>query len=363
MCFTGIVRRLPDGRLVQEQPRQRSQHPKPTKDKQKKKTALLPTNVKAATTTTSTPPPSQHALPTLTKKVSFPNNLTRGRGRSYTPPEDETVVRFSTSLVRGEGTGYNDRSVKCDTSDIPASRRRASPQPTTSLSVHQSISTKNSNDIAIDTRGRLDAQAATAEFDIASESDESFTDLVSPIKVFVSTEPELRRYTFGAGHHCHLDHRSDRHGTGHRHRRPARKAVSQGPSESMQGNVSGSRGGYLIDNNSIAAGFDTTSARRNSISGRYTSFDRADISKRSGTATVPTYNRLGHRLRSNSVDASMLGQSSRPSWPEPLFIIKDSTAATAPGRPNPAFALRKRSNSQNNVQGFSRPSIAKLSKQ
>ncbi|KAL8754132.1 MAG: hypothetical protein Q9199_004551 [Rusavskia elegans] len=344
----------------------------PTKDqpdKQQQKTGLaskqaesapLPAKAKTSSTTIHTRPPCQLAPSTLKKKVSFPDTLTRGRGSSYTPPEDDKAVRFLTSLVRGEGPSYNERNVKRDASTN--GRRASSPQRLDS-NVSQLTPDERMNDIAMETGDTSEDQATALAFDVESESDDSFTDVVSPIKAVeaVKTEPGPRRYECDPVYHRHPTYHS-----GHRGH-AAGTTTSKRSSGSMQVKVSDSHGGYyvseVLDDEPSHAGFDLSNKRRNSISGKHTSYSGLETPKRLGTATAPTYNRRGHRLRPSPIDTNILRQSSRRSWPEPVFVWKDTTTTSVLGRPNPNFALRERSESQKNIQASGRRIIAKSSQQ
>lgn len=320
----------------------------------------MPAKAKTSSTTIHTQPPSQSAPSTLKKKVSFPDTLTRGRGTSYTPPEDDKAVRFSTSLVRGEGPSYNERNVKRDAS---TNGRRASPPQRLDSNVSQLTPDERLNDIAMEIGDTSDDQATSLAFDVESESGDSFTDVVSPIKAVeaVKTEPGPRRYECDPDYHRHLTYHS-----GHRVHSGG-TTTSKRSSESKQVKVADSHGGYyvsdVLDDEPSPAGFDTSNKRRNSIPGKHTSYRGLETSKRLGTATAPTYNRRGHRLRPSPIDTSILRQSSCRSWPEPVFIWEDTTTTSVLGRPTPTFALRERSESQKNIQASVRPVIAKSSQQ
>lgn len=305
-----------------------------------------PANIKG--TSSHTQSSGQPVPPTLTKKVSFPQVLTRGRGMSYSPAEDEKAVRFSKSLVRGEGPTYNESIVRRDSSDASAPGRRVSPRRGTTISINESVPIEQLRDTAMINVGESDGEAVMMDSDLDSESNASFTDVVVPLKRPVETEPAPRRRSFDAQYH----------------RPSAGKSTTRRIPGSMQVNVSGSRHddrSEVDDKENYAAGFDAKLAKRGSRPWRPTSSGRLDTSQRKGTATVPTYNGRGNRLRANSDDEGMLGSLPRRRWPEPIFIWKDETGNSMPGHQNPLFALRERSDSQTNIQDVDRPNIGLIS--
>ncbi|KAL8659853.1 MAG: hypothetical protein Q9226_000218 [Calogaya cf. arnoldii] len=338
------------------------------KDKQQKKkktepgpkhaeSAPLP-KVKTPTPTIHTKTTSQPTPPSLKKKVSFPDTLTRGRGSSYTPLEDDKAVRFSTSLVRGEGPSYNERVVKRDASNLSTNDRRASSPQRHDSDVSQSVLDERLNDIAAEVVDAPDDQPTATEFDIEFDSDDSFTDVVHPIKAVeaVETAPV---HGCDPVHHRH----HDRH-CGQRSHLP-NTLTSKRSSGSIKARISDNHGSYMpevVDNGLSSVGFGSRHKTSNSIPERDLSFSELDSSDRVGSATAPTYSRRGHRLRPSAVNTSILGRSSRRSWPEPIFIWKDTTTTSGLGGPNPSFALRERSESQRNIQASGRPVVAKSSR-
>lgn len=277
--------------------------------------------------------PAAIATPSLKKKVSFPDNLTRGRGTSYTPPEDDKVVRFSTSPARGEGTSYNERTVERDSS----------------------IKGRRASNTYVD-------HASTMDFDAVTASDDSFTDVVTPIRLIEASKTEPRPQSRG----LRPVHQRQRTWSFGPQDRSAGTSAAQESSGSIRANFSDSHGGYMLDSRDHGpshAKFDSSEKRRN-IPEQHTSFSGLGTSRQPGTASAPTYNRRGHRLLPDPIDTSVLHQSSRRSWPQPIFVLKDTTAITSRlGRPKPAFALRERSESQNNIQVSGRPIVAKSSRQ
>ncbi|KAL8769409.1 MAG: hypothetical protein Q9209_004637 [Squamulea sp. 1 TL-2023] len=437
MCFVGSVRRLSDGRLVEERPHQQPNPPKPIptasvptntaastniiaatakktysdpfaglqssppssppsssgqnntkkqpvgpckprspsqltddveqRDKEQKKAepaakqaafASFPTHVKKPKTTTHPQSPSQPAPPNLTKKVSFPDSLTRGRGTSYSPPGNDKAVRFSTSLVRGEGSDYSDRDIDRDKSVALSHGLRVSPQQRPKSTIGHSTSNQQVNENTMEISEESEHQADVMDIDIRSESDQSFTDLVDVINV-VKTESEPQQRRSGPGY----DPRSNRD-FGHRHITDT--PTWNKPLETMRAKLSDSDGGFIAgsgDDQSYPAHSRTPHKRRSSLPRRDTIFGTYESSIRKGTPIAPTYNCRGHRLRSNPSDNNLLGYSLHRSWPEPIFVWKDRTRTPVLGHPDPAFALREKSDSQNNVQSSGRSVSTKSSRQ
>ncbi|KAL8858630.1 MAG: hypothetical protein Q9178_004924 [Gyalolechia marmorata] len=327
------------------------------KDKQhKKKTELAPKLAGSAPlpahveTRTHTQSPSQPVPPTVKKKVSFPKNLNRGLGTGYTPPEDDKGVRFSTSLVRGEGTSYNE-NVRPDASNFSISRRQSQDAIGSQL-----IPNERLNDNVMGVGAASGDQTTATELDVTSESDDSFTDVVNPIRIVETPEPGPRPNEFDLGYHGHPIHHPGRHN------HLAGTTISKRPFGSTRVKVRDNPDDCISEVGDVTpshASLETPNKRHNSISGRDTNFGGFSTLKRRGTATAPTYNHRGHQLRPRSIDTGVLGTSLRRSWPEPIFIWKDATTTPMPGRQNPAFALRERSDSQKNIQTSSRPVIAK----
>ncbi|KAL8910387.1 MAG: hypothetical protein Q9171_004296 [Xanthocarpia ochracea] len=335
---------------------------KQPKDKQQKQkielapklagSAPLPAHVE---TRTYTPSPSQPVPPTVKKKVSFPKNLNRGHGTSYTPPEDDKGVRFSMSLVRGEGPNYNEQNVRPDASDVSMHGRRVSSQQSQDANGSQLIPKERLNDNVMEVGAASGDQTTATELDVTSESDDSFTDVVNPIKIVETPEPGPRPDEFDLGYHGHPSH--------HRHQdHLAGTTILKRPFGSSRVKVRDSPDDCISEVGDVTpshASLETQNKRHNSISGRDTYFGGFPTLKRRGTAKAPAHNHRGHQLRSPSIDTGVLGTSLRRSWPDPIFIWKDTTTTSMPGRQIPAFALRERSDSQKNIQTSSRPVIAK----
>ena len=334
----------------------------PKGKQQKKKTELAPKLAGSAPlpahleTRTHTPSPSQPVALTVKKKVSFPKNLNRGYGMGYTPPEDDKGVRFSTSLVRGEGSSYNEHNVRPDASDVSMHGRRVSSRQSQDANGSQLIPKERLSDNAMKVGAASGDQTTATELDVTSESDDSFTDVVNPIKIFETPEPGPRPNEFDLGSHGHPSHHP-----GH-YDHLAGTTISKRPFGSTRVKVRDSPDDYISDVGDVTPSYpslETPNKRHHSISGRDTNFGGISTSKRRGTATAPTHNHRGHQLRSRSIDTGVLGTPLRRSWPEPIFIWKDTTTTSMPGRQNPAFALRERSESQKNIQISNRPVIAK----
>lgn len=264
--------------------------------------------------------PAGIATPSLKKKVSFPDTLTRGRGTSYTPPEDDKNVRFSTSLVRGQGPSYNERYVERDSSIKGCRASNA-----------------------------YEDRAATMGFDTESASDDSFTDVVRPINMVKASKTEPRP-------------QSSRPRLVHQHQPTwslgsQDRSVGTSAAQELLGSI---QANFSDSHEATRAKFDSSKKRRNIP----TSFSGLGTSTQPGTASAPIYNRQSLKLRPNPIDASIVHQSSCRSWPQPIFVFEDTTATTSRlSRPKPAFALRERSESQNNIQVAGWPVVAKSSLQ
>lgn len=308
----------------------------------------LPAKAKTLSTTIHTQPPSQSAPSTLKKKVSFPDSLTRGPGTSYTPPEGERALRSSTSLVRDEAPRDDGRNVKRDLSTATNDGRRASSPRKLGSNVSQVPPDER---LALDIGDTPEYQATAFEFDLESESDDSFTDVVNPIKAVETFETETgprRQPTYHSGH------------------KVAETMTSRRSSRPMQTKVSDGQSGYYmteaLDNEPSPTSFDISNKRCIGIPEKDRSYCGIETSCQ-GTATASSYNRRGHKLRPSPTDTGILRQSSGRRWPEPLFIWEDTTATSVMGRPNPTFALRERSESQKNSQASGRSPIVKTSQQ
>ncbi|KAL8738863.1 MAG: hypothetical protein Q9181_000390 [Wetmoreana brouardii] len=292
----------------------------------------------------------------LSKRVSFSDQLTRGPGRSYTPPADEKRVRFSDELVRGEGAGYS--SLSPSKSEVylyataafeaPKTTRRASLPKKVRFSIDESASTKDSKPANMGIKKQSTAREVSTDLEIMSDSDDSFTDIVIPVNAPAESRPQRPNPSI----------------------RPYRS--SAGPMDSarlrkfMPGYASAVGSTFHSDLGTTESHIDNVTAvntRRNSVTEPLPALEQLDEGRRQGTAAVPIYNRYGHRIRAPSVDTNIFNGSARSSWPEPVFVFRGSNAASVPGRAPPVFVLRDRSNSRINTEASGRPTAAKSTKQ
>lgn len=341
------------------QPQHEEQKKTVPASKQAEPTSLvsLPAKAKTLSTTIHTPPPSQSAPSALKKKVSFPDTLTRGPGTSYTPPEGDKALRSSTSLVRDEAPSGNGRNVKRDLSTTTNDGRRASSPRKLGSNISQLPPDER---LALDIGDTPEDQATAFELDLESGSDDSFTDVVNPTKAVETckTDTGPRRKEFEPVYHNQPTYHSGHEGE--------ETMTSKRSSRPMQAKVSAGQSGYcmteVLDDETSPMSFDSSNKRCVSIPEKDRSCCGIETS-RQGTATAPTFNRRGHKLRPSPVDTGILRPSSGRRWPEPLFIWEDTTTTSVTGRPNPTFALRERSESQKNSQASGRSPIAKTSQQ
>ncbi|KAL8674855.1 MAG: hypothetical protein Q9168_000741 [Polycauliona sp. 1 TL-2023] len=333
----------------------------PQNKQQKKKTEPVPdqkgpspyAKLKTAPKTLHSQAPHQPATPTLKKKVSFPDILTRGRGTSYTPPEDDKAVRFSPSLVRGEGPSYSERDIKRDSSIASNNDHRVSNTRKDDSRASQSLPDEPLNLTTMEIEDTVDDQAIAAESEAECESDDSFTDIVRPINADEAFKiGPTQHYIHQSGHQGHFGER----------------IISKRSSGSMQLGASDIRKSgcmsNVVEGESFPQGRDESNKRHVSLPKSHASLDRLNTPKGLGTAAAPTYNRRGHRLRLSPGHTSVLRQLPRRTWPEPLFIFRDKTSTTSRSdRSKPTFALRERSDSQINAGAPGRSVIAKSLRQ
>lgn len=288
---------------------------------------------------------TERGVPTLRKSVSFSDQLNRGPGRSYTPSIDEKAARFAPELVRGKGLRYSDLSPKeaevypfarstSNTIDLSGDPNRESsdciPKPT----LGKASSTKQLHSANMGVKDRSKMQATQWEFDIASDSDNSFVDLVIPItptkdNASQHRDADLKHYSGSSTF-------------------PTSKKISSGTSRSIYGKFSSDQHGFqseVGDNESFIGAATTENTRRNSLRGL--SADRGRHKKGSwkDTRAAPVSNRYGHRLRTTSVGSSVFDHSIRRSWPQPVFVWSGKNPPCTPGLQTPVFALRSKSSS------------------
>lgn len=292
--------------------------------RKKIKTAPLP----AIHTVKPAQAPSQREPRPRERRVSFSDQLTRGRGRSYTPsPSDDKAVRFSPSLVRGEGSSYSDLSpshseVHPLTHDAKGSAKQsrnnpqASPHRASKPSIKQSVSTRGTQSISIGAKEPSGMRDQQADSDIASDSDDSFTDVIVPAKPIKDSA-------------SHRHNASPRYGF-----QPAVTTASNRFSRYMQ------------------VPFTTRQLASQSEVGDHDSYIDAVTTK--NTRRNSTSNRL---LRTSILGSHDLDTSTYRSWPGPVFVYKGKTPAAVSGRQNPVFVLRDRSKSKVNVDASSKRAI------
>ncbi|KAL8761367.1 MAG: hypothetical protein Q9184_002499 [Pyrenodesmia sp. 2 TL-2023] len=287
----------------------------------KTKTAPLP----ATHTVKPAEAPSQREPRPRERRVSFSDQLTRGRGRSYTPsPSDNKAVQFSSSLVRGEGSSYSDLSpshseVHFFTHKAKGSAKQSRDNPETSPhraskpSTNQSVSTKGTQSINMGAKEPSGMRDQQANSDIASDSDDSFTDIIMPAKPIKAS-----------GSHRH--DASPEHGF-----QPAAATASNRVSRYMQMPLTARQLGYqseVSDHDSYINAVTIKNTRRNSTSHRL--------------------------LRTSNLGSHHLDTSTHRSWPGPVFVYKGKTPPAVSGRQSPVFVLRDRSKSKVNVEASSK---------
>ncbi|KAL8722812.1 MAG: hypothetical protein Q9225_000761 [Loekoesia sp. 1 TL-2023] len=287
------------------------------------------------------PAPTQRVSQTVKKAVSFSEKLTRGPGRSYTPPTNEKGVRFAATLVRGEGSAYGDLSPRksevypfdhstASTVERSQSPGHQSPSCASKSRLGKSVSTKPLQSINMGSSDQSETQKTQTAFDTESDSDDSFTDIVTPS---VLAEENA------------LQHRA---ASSRYHRNSEGTTSSTGLSRSMQGQFSGGQSGSLSkvgEDESYIAAVTMENTRRNSLSEGPPNLSGFNAHMRKYTATAPSFNRYSYRLRANSIGSSVLGQPTRRSWPQPVFVWRGKNPPTVFGHPSPVFALRNNSNS------------------
>ncbi|KAI4175565.1 MAG: hypothetical protein LQ343_001556 [Gyalolechia ehrenbergii] len=334
---------------VKEQEKEAEPAPKPNKS------VPLPVTYKSNSASVT----DRRVPQTLKKAVSFSDHLNRGPGRSYTPPVDEKAVRFAPALVRGQGSGYSDLSPR-ESEAYPFDRSTTytiglsedpSPKPPhrdSKPTLGKSASTKHSQSANMCVKDRSETRNRQVDFDIASDSDDSFTDLVIPIartdvNASPRPDPDLKYYR-------------------HSSSISSSKNISSAFSRSLHGKFSSGQYGLqseVGDDDSYIAAATTENTRRNSLSEASANQGKFDRHVWMGTATAPVFDRYGHRLRTNSVGSSIFDQSIRRSWPQPVFVWRGKNPPSVPGRQNPVFALRNDSNSGEPVTAMSTKQQAK----
>lgn len=285
--------------------------------------------------------PTQRVSQTVKKAVSFSDKLTRGPGRSYTPTADEKAVRFAATLVRGEGSEYGDLSPRksevypFDHSTASTVERLhnygcQSPCCASKSSLGKSVSTKALQSVNMGLSNPSETRNKQTESDMESDSDDSFTDIVTPS--VLAEENSLQRRVAGSGYH----------------RQSEGATSSTRASRSTQGQFSDGQSGFLSDfseDESYIAAVTTENTRRNSLSEGPANLSGLNARMRGYTATAPTLNHYRYRLRANSLGSSVFDQPTRRSWPQPVFVWRGKNPPTVFGRPSPVFALRNTSNS------------------
>ncbi|KAL8943701.1 MAG: hypothetical protein Q9216_000900 [Gyalolechia sp. 2 TL-2023] len=281
---------------------------------------------------------------TLKKAVSFSDHLNRGPDRGYTPPADEKAARFAPALVRGEGSEYSDLSPSEPTAS-PFDRRAANtigqsedpsqkpPHCASKPTAGKSASTKQPQSINMAAKDRSERQNSQVDFDIASDSDDSFTDLVHPATLTDDNPPQRG--------HADLKH--------HRHssRMSSPMENSNKVSNLMPGKLSSSYYGLkseVGDDESYIAAATTENTRRNSLS--EVSANHSTVNSRAwkDTKTAPVSHHCGRRLLNKSIGSAMFDHTMRRTRPQPVFVWRGKTSSSVPGRQNQVFALGNDSN-------------------
>ncbi|KAL9018912.1 MAG: hypothetical protein Q9185_003824 [Variospora sp. 1 TL-2023] len=241
--------------------------------------------------------------------------------RSYTPPSsDEQTVRFAPSLIRGRGSSYSDPNPrKIDVFPFERSSTGSAKQPkitshanfhhTPRSSIGQPLSAMTAQRIY--PTDRLSIKGKQIVFDTASDSDDSFTDVVLPTK-------PVR----GSGSHRHKAFPR------YLHQPTVTPAL-------MEATVAGGQNGQQFE------------------VGDYESY--VDAATTENTRRNTTMNRRTH---TSSIVSGDLENSLRQSWPQPVFIFKGKNLPNRPVSQSPVFVLRDRSNSKGNADAFGNHSKA-----
>ncbi|KAL8828505.1 MAG: hypothetical protein Q9170_006579 [Blastenia crenularia] len=308
----------------------------------KKKTRSVPlpaTHQSFRVTTTD-----QSAPQVLKKAVSFSDKLTRGPGRSYTPPTNERTFRFAPTLVHEDTLGRSDlspgtsRAYSFDqfTADVVQSPGISETDITSCVpkqSPGESISSKHSHGDNMGVNQKFEAHDEHVYFDIASDSDDSFTDIVVPIAPTKGNASQ--RHDAELNYHLQSPRQLDRFSNLAQEKFSGGQVMSQSE---------------LGDGESYIASAFANNTRRNSLSEipanqTYAKLNSTSRHVQKRAAAAPIFNRYGHKPRTSSVTSSLFDQSSRRSWPQAVFIRRGQNPSTVSGRPGPAFLLRNGSTS------------------
>ncbi|KAI4207436.1 MAG: hypothetical protein LQ346_000565 [Caloplaca aetnensis] len=294
--------------------------------RKKTKTAPLP----ATHTVEPAQAPTQREPRTLERRVSFPDQLTRGRGRSYTPsPSDGKAVRFSPFLVCGEGSSLSasNFAVHPFTHNPKGSAKpsqntsQASPHRVSKPNGKEPVFTEGLESVSMGTKELSRMRDQQADSEIASDSDDSFTDvIVVPAKPDKDSKSHRRDASPRYGHHPAVATASNRF-----------PRYMHAPSTARQLGYQSEIG----DHDSYIDAVTTENTRRNSTGSRLSS-----------TSTTGFHN---------------LDASTYQSWPGPVFVYKGNTPLAVAGRQSPVFVLRDRSKSKINVDASGKRAAANSS--
>ncbi|KAL8953822.1 MAG: hypothetical protein Q9222_000331 [Ikaeria aurantiellina] len=282
--------------------------------------------------------PSGHdAPPHLKKRVSFSDTLTRGRGKDYSPPAGKKAVQFITPPVPGEGAEHNNfrpknsenslvRRHSTGTPRYPRSNSHTFSQQETASNPRQSGSTQHSDSDNMSVKGQRGKHDAPVEFDLDSDSDASFTDIVTTARESVDVRQPLHRHPDISAHP-----------------RPKHETGSARLSSPLLGTAPQETTGFqseIGDNESYVDRLTSTNTRKN-----YPYFDVPEVKflrlpKRPDAEKAPFLNRYGHRLRAASDSTAALANSVRRSWPSPVFVLRTKSGNEGPSRTGPMFVLR-----------------------
>ncbi|KAL8711757.1 MAG: hypothetical protein Q9220_003928 [cf. Caloplaca sp. 1 TL-2023] len=296
-----------------------------------------PTSTKRSEKADKIIPSGHHAPPRLKKRVSFSDTLTRGRGKDYSPPAEGKAVHFVTSPVRGKGAEYNNlrpknsenflfRRHSTGNSKYPKSSRHTSIEQEKASSSDQSASAQLSDSDGMGVKGQRGKCEAPPDFDVGSDSDASFTDIVTTVKQPVDAREPLHR---------RLD-------TSTRHR-PKSEIGSAQLLESLHGTVPEEVRGFQSepgDNESYVDRLTNANTRKNSPYFGIPEAKVMNLPERPDKAKAPLFNRYGHQLRAASDGTATLAHSVRRSWPLPVFVWRTRSGIETSGRTNPIFVLR-----------------------
>ena len=258
----------------------------------------LPSSDKA----TSAHPVRQNVSQASEKKVSFPAQLTRGRGTTYTPASPGKRVRFDPTLAQTEEEEYKERRI------LGAEYRDE--QLEKPLSQQEQAKNKMDHDSG--------ARSHSPGKDVWSDSDDSFIDVVTPV---TTSGANLSYYCLSPKPH-------------RKYHRGAATGFDQPELGETESYINQSRYAHRRDRHSFSE-YDPLRGYQ----AHYLPY-----------ATATTGGTLLNRYsRSHSVPSSIFNESVRHGWPQPVFVNKAKNMTVNAGRPGPLFVSRTDSDANKNA--------------